>query len=100
LALDLGDNQAEFWSMTLATLKKAALQLPENQRMKLANALMESLPPHREPVTFEELERRADEVISGKVKAVSSEEFDAGIDRLMQGFAQKRKAQRRVAHRG
>jgi len=86
--------------MTLATLKKAALQLPENQRMKLANALVESIPPHREAVTFEELERRAEEVISGKVKAVSSEEFDAGINQLMQGFAQKRKAQRRLAQRG
>jgi putative addiction module component (TIGR02574 family) len=86
--------------MTLAILKKAALQLPETQRMKLANALVESIPPHREAITFEELERRADEVISGKVKAVSSEEFDAGIDRLMQGFAQKRKAQRRVVQRG
>jgi len=89
LALDLGSNQAEFWPMTLVTLKKAALKLPENQRMKLANALVESLPPHREAVTFEDLERRADEVISGKVKAVSSEAFDAGVDRLMQGFAQK-----------
>jgi putative addiction module component (TIGR02574 family) len=75
--------------MTLATLKKAALRLPANQRVKLANALVESIPPHREAVTFEELERRADEVISGKVKAISSEEFDVGIDRLMQGFAQK-----------
>jgi len=90
----------EFWAVTLTMRKKAALRLPENQRIKLANAMVESLPPHREAVTFEELERRADEVISGKVKAVSSEQFDAGIDRLMEGFAQKRKAQRRVAQRG
>lgn len=86
--------------MTLATLKKAALQLPENQRVKLASALVESIPLHRDAVTFEELERRAEEVISGKVKAVSSEEFDAGIDQLMAGFARKRKAQRRSVQRG
>jgi putative addiction module component (TIGR02574 family) len=100
LALDASRISTDFRTVTLATLKKAALQLPESQRVKLANALVESISPHREAVTFEDLERRADEVISGKVKAVTSEQFDAGIDRLMQGFAQKRKAQRRLAQRG
>jgi putative addiction module component (TIGR02574 family) len=100
LALDLNDNPTDFGPMTLATLKKAVLQLPESQRVKLANALVESLPLHREAVTFEELQRRADEVISGKVKAVTSDEFDARIDQLMQGFSKKRNAQRRLAQRG
>jgi len=78
--------------MTFALLKKAVLRLPENQRIRLANDLFSSIPPHREPATFEELERRADEVISGKVKTVSSREFDAGVDQLMGQFARKRKS--------
>jgi putative addiction module component (TIGR02574 family) len=68
--------------MTLTTVKKMAFQLPENQRAKLASDLLESIPPHRAPVTLEELERRADDVESGKVKEVSSNDFDAHISRL------------------
>ena len=68
--------------MTLTAVKKMAFQLPEIQRVKLASALLDSIPPHREPVTLEELERRAEEVESGKVKPVSSEKFDAHIARL------------------
>ena len=68
--------------MTLAAVKKMAFQLPENQRARLASALLDSIPAHREPVTLEELERRAEEVESGKVKPVSSEVFDAHIARL------------------
>jgi putative addiction module component (TIGR02574 family) len=68
--------------MTLTAVKKLAFQLPEIQRVKLASALLDSVPPHREPVTLEELERRAEEVESGKVKPVSSDEFDAHITHL------------------
>ena len=69
-------------AMTLTAVKKMAFQLPESQRAKLASALLDSIPPHRAPVTLAELERRADEVESGKVKPVSSDEFDAHIARL------------------
>ena len=65
--------------MTLAAVKKLAIKLPLRQRLKLAEAMLETLPPLREPVTLEELERRADEVLSGKVKAISSEEFDRDL---------------------
>jgi putative addiction module component (TIGR02574 family) len=68
--------------MTLTAVKKLAFQLPETQRVKLASTLLDSVPPHREPVTLEELERRAEEVESGKVKPVSSDKFDAHIARL------------------
>jgi putative addiction module component (TIGR02574 family) len=68
--------------MTLAAVQKLAFQLPKRQRAKLVDALLNSITPHREPVTLDELERRADEVESGKVKAVSSREFDAHISRL------------------
>ena len=68
--------------MTLTAVKKMAFQLPEIQRVKLASALLASIPPHREPVTLAELERRAEEVESGKVKPVSSHKFDAHLARL------------------
>ncbi len=68
--------------MTPTAVKKRAFQLPAIQRAKPAGALWDSIPPYREPVTLEELERRAEEVESGKVRPVSSEEFDAQIARL------------------
>jgi putative addiction module component (TIGR02574 family) len=68
--------------MTLTAVKKIAFQLPAFQRAKLASALFDSIPPYREPVTLEELERRAEEVESGKVKPISSAKFDAHIARL------------------
>ena len=68
--------------MTLTAVKKMAFQLPETQRVKLVNALLNTIQPHREPITLQELERRADEVECGKVKPVSSAKFDAHIARL------------------
>ena len=68
--------------MTLAAVQKLAFRLPKSQRAKLASALLDSIPPHREPVSLAELEERAEEVESGKVKAVSSRQLDAQIARL------------------
>ena len=68
--------------MTLTAVKKMAFQLPPNQRAKLASALLDSIPPYREPVTLEELERRADEIESGKVRPISGAKFMANLVRL------------------
>ena len=68
--------------MTLTAVKKLAFQLPPAEQMKLASALLDRIPPHRSPVTLAELERRAEEVESGKVKPVPSDKFDAHIARL------------------
>jgi putative addiction module component (TIGR02574 family) len=68
--------------MTLAAVKKLAFRLPQADRVKLADALLDSLPAHRAPVTLAELERRADEVESGNVKPVSGRQFRAHIARL------------------
>jgi putative addiction module component (TIGR02574 family) len=76
--------------MTFAAIKKLALQLPLRDRMKLANAMWDSLPPRREPVTLAELERRADEVESGRVKTISSEEFHKRMERLKKSLLGKR----------
>ncbi len=68
--------------MTLTAVKKLAIKLPLKQRIQLANALYETVPPMREPSSIAELERRADEVISGKVKAVSWSEFQSDLDEM------------------
>ncbi|MCE0523546.1 MAG: addiction module protein [Methylacidiphilales bacterium] len=81
--------------MTLASVKKLAVQLPPAQRMKLADVLLGTLPPMRKPVTLAELERRIDEVESGKVKAVPGDVFDADLEEM-----EKSIRQRRLAHRG
>jgi putative addiction module component (TIGR02574 family) len=69
-------------SPSFAKLIREAVKLPLQQRMKLAKALLDSIPAYREPLTLEELEQRAKEVESGKVKPVSSDKFDAHIARL------------------
>jgi putative addiction module component (TIGR02574 family) len=68
--------------MTLAAVKKLAIKLPPKQRMQLADALYESLPLLRGSVGLAELERRADEVISGKVKGIPWEEFEQELTEM------------------
>jgi putative addiction module component (TIGR02574 family) len=60
--------------MSLTLLKREALKLPKAQRLKLASVLFDSVPAERaideEPLTIAELDRRADELKSGKVKGI------------------------------
>jgi putative addiction module component (TIGR02574 family) len=81
--------------MTLAAVKKLAIQLSPAQRMKLADALLDSIPPMRKATTLAELESRIDEVASGKVKAIPGDVFDAELDEM-----EKSIGQRRSTHRG
>jgi putative addiction module component (TIGR02574 family) len=76
--------------MPLAAIKKLALRLPLRDRMKLAHAMSDSIPPMCEPVTVAELERRVDEVESGRAKLISSEEFDKKLKRLKRTLLGKR----------
>jgi len=69
--------------MTLSLLKREAMKLPKAQRLKLASALFESAPAQRRNPSFDEIERRTDEALSGKVKMISAAESKARIDRLM-----------------
>jgi len=69
--------------MSLTQLKREALKLPKAQRLKLASLLFESAPAHRPAPSDEEIERRADEALSGKVKMISAQDSKARIDRLM-----------------
>jgi len=68
--------------MTLAAVKKLAIKLPLKQRLQLADALYETLPPLRGSVGLAELERRADEVISGKVKGIPWDEFKKELTKM------------------
>jgi hypothetical protein len=87
--------------MTLAALKKEVLQLSTAQRIKLANAVFESLPSARDPLSFAERERRAEEALSGAVEMVDATEFYAGARKLVEKIAQQRsRAQMRRGHRG
>ena len=76
-------------SCSLAKLVREALKLPLQERMKLANALLDSTPSFREPLTLAELEQREEEVESGKAKPISSDEFDAHIARLRKSIRPK-----------
>ncbi len=87
--------------MTLAALKKEVLQLPLAQRIKLADAVYESLPSAREPLTLEELEKRADEALSGSVKVIPAEQFHREARALVGKIARRRaKNQSRSSQRG
>ena len=80
--------------MTLTAIKKLAIKLPLAQRLKLADAMWKSIPPMREPLTLEELEARVEEIESGKVKAISNEQFDEELALLEKEIFHKRPRQR------
>ena len=82
-------------------LKKEVLQLPQAERVKLANALFESLPPARKALDFVEMEKRADEALSGSVKMIGSDDFHRGARNLIDKIARQRvKRQTRSVQRG
>jgi len=71
--------------MSLTLLKREALKLSEAQRVKLASALLDSVRTEEaddeEPLTIAELDRRADELESGKVKGIPAEIVHASARR-------------------
>jgi hypothetical protein len=87
--------------MTLTALKKEVLRLPVEQRVRLANAVFESLPSAREALSFAERERRAEEALSGSVKMIGADEFHEGARKLIDKIARQRaKGQTRAVQRG
>jgi hypothetical protein len=69
--------------VSITQLKREALKLPKSQRLKLASLLFESAPAPRFAPSDEEIERRAEDALSGKVKMIPAHEAKARIDRLM-----------------
>ena len=71
----------------LTAIRKMVFTLPKAQRVRLADELLEdSIVPFREPVTLPTLERRAEELRSGKVKGISDKEFEATLKELEAGI--------------
>ncbi len=82
--------------MSLTLLKREALKLPKAQRLKLASVLFDSVSAEKavdeEPLTMAELDRRSDELKSGKVKGIPSDVVKNRIDRLMSKIKRGRQA--------
>lgn len=72
--------------MSIAEIQNAASDLPDVERGTLAAWLLDSLPPHSHEDAsaegIEEAARRREELDSGRVHALSSDEFWASIERL------------------
>jgi hypothetical protein len=71
--------------MSMTEIQSAVAGMSERERGTLAAWLLDSLPPHSGAdagvESLKEAARRRDELESGAVKAVSSEEFWASIER-------------------
>jgi putative addiction module component (TIGR02574 family) len=61
--------------MKLAEIEQEALALPERERASLAVKLLDTLPPPGTDVSDDEVESRERELESGRVTAISHEEF-------------------------
>ncbi len=72
--------------MSIAEILSAISDLPEIDRGTLAAWLLDSLPPHNHEDAsaegIEEAARRREELDSGQVRPLSSDEFWASIERL------------------
>jgi len=61
--------------MKLAEIEQEALALPDRARASLAAKLLDTLPPPETDVSDEEVEERERELDSGRVTAISHQEF-------------------------
>lgn len=62
------------------------MRLRPAQRAKLVNVLIQTLDKHEEePITVEELDRRSEDLRSGRVKGVPAEEMLASARRRIRG---------------
>ena len=72
--------------MSIAEIRNAVSGLPEIERGTLAAWLLDSLPPHSDEDAsadgIAEAARRREELDSGSVRSLSSDEFWASIERL------------------
>jgi hypothetical protein len=62
-------------TVKLAEIEQQALALPDRDRASLAAKLLDTLPPTGTDVSDEEVEEREREMGSGKVTAISHQEF-------------------------
>ena len=73
--------------MNFGTLEKEALDLPMQERAKLAQRLLESLDEvsesEAEQLWLDVASRRAEEIDQGKVKLVTAQELEARVQALL-----------------
>jgi putative addiction module component (TIGR02574 family) len=77
--------------VTIAAAKKLILKLPPRQRIKFAETIFDSVPVLRGSVGLAELERRIDEVESGKVKPLDGETVLRDLRKLIKLRIQSRR---------
>jgi len=61
--------------MSLAELRKEALDLPENERALLAVALLQTLPPPEIDISDDEVLQRDSDLTDGSISEISHETF-------------------------
>jgi putative addiction module component (TIGR02574 family) len=71
--------------MKLGEIEQEALALPVRDRASLAAKLLGTLPPPGTDVSDDEVERREHELESGKVVAISHEEFARRVQSQRRG---------------
>jgi hypothetical protein len=70
--------------MSFTELKTRALRLRPAQRAKLVNVLIRTLDKDdEEPLTMEELDRRSEDLRSGRVKGIPAKEMIASARSLL-----------------
>ena len=81
---------------TLTEITGLAMELSEEERLLLADALYNSLPAEEDldPEFVTELERRMDDIRTGRVKTIPWEEVRAQIDRVIDDSPTRSKSQR------
>ena len=65
--------------MEFAEIQREALTLSDHDRASLAAILLDTLPPPGMDISDEEVERREEDLESGRVTAISHEEFVRGV---------------------
>jgi putative addiction module component (TIGR02574 family) len=72
--------------VSFTELKAKAMRLRPPQRAKLVSALIQTLDKYEEkPITVEELDRRSEDLRSGRVKGVPAAEMLASARRRIRG---------------
>jgi putative addiction module component (TIGR02574 family) len=65
--------------MEFADIQREALTLSDHDRASLAALLLDTLPPPGMDISDEEVNRREEDLESGRVTAISHEEFVRGV---------------------
>ena len=67
--------------MNIAEIEHEALALTESERATLVSKLLDTLPPAGTDISDEEVQQRENDLASGKVSAISQDEFVRRVQR-------------------